>query len=380
LRFDNPARAISNAADSKLYTQCRATNEISVEAWVEPATVTQGGPATLVGLSTRPGNRNFMMGQRNNGTHGRWTGFARTSNTASSGQPEFDPNTWLGFPAPALMHVVYTRNTAGDEAFYVDGNLVESGIATKTGDFNAAWAWQNTASFTVGGEKDDPGTPWDTPTFWQGTVYLVSVYDRAITSAEVAQNYISGCGLPSTPVLAVELEDFHAQVVQQGVSVNWTTITETNSEKFEVERATSNGFFEKLSSVNAIGQSLQAHSYRFLDKFPQPGTNAYRLKMVDKDGSFSYSKVVEVYFDPGKSYVIFPNPAADKIFIQSLSIHGGLTTLDLYDLLGRKVWYETWDAKTNPMRELPVSRFPKGVYIYTIGNVQTSQSGKLTIE
>ncbi|MDB4285983.1 T9SS type A sorting domain-containing protein, partial [bacterium] len=196
LRFDNPARAMSATPDTKLFAQCRASNEVSVEAWVEPLSVAQDGPASLVALSSRPGDRAFMVGQRNNTTHGRWTAYARTGNTNGEGSPEFDPNTWLGFPAPGLMHIVYTRNTAGDESIYVDGVLVESGTATKTGDFGAAWAWKNTAYFVVGGEREDlVAAPWETPTFWQGTVYLMSVYDRAITSGEVGQNYQSGCGL-----------------------------------------------------------------------------------------------------------------------------------------------------------------------------------------
>ncbi|MDB4285862.1 PKD domain-containing protein, partial [bacterium] len=281
LRFDNPTRAISSAPDTKLFTLCRASNEVSVEAWVEPIAIQTGVTATqdaaaLVALSTHPGERSFMVGQRNDATHGRWSAITRTDNTGGTGNPEFDLNTWLGFPAAALMHIVYTRNIAGDEALYVNGSLVESGIATKTGNFDPAWSWKNTAYFSVGGERDDlASAPWETPTFWQGTVYLMSIYDRAITPAEVGQNYQSGCGLPnSVPVNFPPVAVLNATPASGSapLAVVFNAGNSTDSDGTIVGYAWDLGDAATASTVNAT------HVYN------TPGTYTVSLIVTDDDG------------------------------------------------------------------------------------------------
>jgi hypothetical protein len=68
------------------------------------------------------------------------------------------------------------------------------------------------------------------------------------------------------------------------VQVNWKTDNEVNVDRFELENAG-----QKIATVYAGG------NYHYTDRSPK-ADNFYRLKMIDKDGSFTYSKVVKVSF------------------------------------------------------------------------------------
>ena len=94
-------------------------------------------------------------------------------------------------------------------------------------------------------------------------------------------------------VLPVTLVDFSARAADaKTVMVQWKTSAEINSDYFLVEKSTNAlSFYEgqKIAAKNSNGAA-----YNFTDYFPENGGNFYRLKMVDKDGRFAYSKVVSV--------------------------------------------------------------------------------------
>ncbi|MEM0998541.1 MAG: T9SS type A sorting domain-containing protein [Bacteroidota bacterium] len=102
------------------------------------------------------------------------------------------------------------------------------------------------------------------------------------------------------------------------IEVGWTTVAESNSERFEVERAVEiagapQGPFRYLGERVAAGNSAVALAYTWDDYAVTPDMNYwYRLKMVDRDGSFEYTAPVRARLEPGDSEVllrVFPNPS-----------------------------------------------------------------------
>jgi WD40 repeat protein len=173
LKTSGPATGIINAAQS--------TNEVTLEAWLQPTTTAQNGPARLISLSEDLYNRNFTLG------HGIWSSFdtaytvrLRTTDTSMDGQPPLE--TGAGAITGNLTHVVYTRDAAGNAALYVDGALVQT--HTVTGDFSN---WDASYRLLLGSELTHQRT-------WSGTYYLAAIYNRALTAAEVQQNYAAGHG------------------------------------------------------------------------------------------------------------------------------------------------------------------------------------------
>jgi len=116
------------AAATKLITAVKASNEITIEAWVKPANLTQNGPARVVTLSSGLLSRNFTMGQ---GIYGSASDALevrlRTTTTDANGTPALA--TPAGSLATQLTHVVYTRNAAGQTKVYINGTETAAGSA-----------------------------------------------------------------------------------------------------------------------------------------------------------------------------------------------------------------------------------------------------------
>lgn len=178
LAIDTPAVISSAGAATKVIDAARTNNELTIEAWVSPANTTQGGPARIVALSVdpHPHGANFMLGQEATSYDVR----LRTTETDQYGRPSL--TTPSGTLSSALTHVVYTRDVSGTTCLYLDGVLLASGSVG--GDFSA---WSDSYVLALGNEPTG-----DRP--WLGEFHLVAIFDRALSQAEVDQNFHIGPG------------------------------------------------------------------------------------------------------------------------------------------------------------------------------------------
>ncbi|MCX6173481.1 MAG: hypothetical protein NTZ27_01855 [Ignavibacteriales bacterium] len=91
----------------------------------------------------------------------------------------------------------------------------------------------------------------------------------------------------------VDLLKFSAHSQDGNVVVSWQTITESNLNYFVVERKTVNGSFMEIGNVSPRSDK----NYEYVDQSAFKTSDqlyVYRLKIVDNDGSVSYSQVVSV--------------------------------------------------------------------------------------
>jgi hypothetical protein len=174
LAISSPTTVASAARATKVIEASRATNEIAIEAWVKPANTAQDGPARIVTLSADPHNRNFTLGQDEDTYDVR----LRTTTTDENGRPSLAAPD--GSLSTGLTHVVYTRDASGTAKIYVDG--VERASATVGGDFSN---WDETYHLALANELTG-----DRP--WVGEFHLVAIFDRALSQAEVIQNFGAG--------------------------------------------------------------------------------------------------------------------------------------------------------------------------------------------
>jgi PKD repeat protein len=182
LAIDASTIVASSGAATKVIDAAQDTDQLTIEAWVEPANTTQDGPARIVTLSANPSYRNFTLGQ------GRWGSYPpdaydvrlRTTDTSNNGTPSL--TSPAGSLTTELGHVVYTRDAAGVARIYVDGVQVVDG--TVGGDFSN---WSSSYRLGLANElaQDRP---------WLGELHLVAIYNRALTPDEVSQNYNAGSG------------------------------------------------------------------------------------------------------------------------------------------------------------------------------------------
>ncbi|WP_299820670.1 T9SS type A sorting domain-containing protein [uncultured Pontibacter sp.] len=186
---------------------------------------------------------------------------------------------------------------------------------------------------------------------------------------------------PTITPLPVELISFTALTEDGSVVLAWATASEENNAHFEVERSTDGTTFESIGTVKGMGNSNQKVEYNYRDINPLPGTAYYRLKQVDLNGDFEYSKLVAVYYDGpkarGKTY-IYPNPFKSEINIRLHSAVATEATVQLLDLQGRVVQTETVQLQQG-LNELvlPVKPLKNGVYFLRLSGNGISVNQKL---
>lgn len=113
--------------------------------------------------------------------------------------------------------------------------------------------------------------------------------------------------------LPVELIEFTASPKDDYIQLDWATASEVNNLRFDVERSIDAINFNKIGEVAGAGSTRGTNKYRFDDENVVSGTMYYyRLKQVDFDGQFNYSKIVQAVLNgSGKLTIgaLIPNPA-----------------------------------------------------------------------
>ncbi len=187
----------------------------------------------------------------------------------------------------------------------------------------------------------DGGAAWIYENIGSGTLY--SVY---IEKASTGTASVYACGslghILRNPnlVVPVELVSFNADVSGKDVLLNWTTATETNNKGFQIERKSTDGDYEDISFINGYGTTTEPKQYSYTDKNVASGNYTYRLKQVDFDGSYSYSKEVEVDINSPAEFSLkqnYPNPFNPSTKIEYSIPQDGFVTLRIYNSLGQEV-------------------------------------------
>ncbi len=160
---------------------------------------------------------------------------------------------------------------------------------------------------------------------------VVGIYENdapEFDAATISYNALD----PPEMILPIELISFDGTLTERNdVLLEWRTQTEIENQGFNVERLSSDqASWQFLDHVLGRGNTWEVSEYRYVDQFPSPGSNHYRLKQIDFDGSWSYSPIINIDYhqvDVG----IFPNPVNDILIIKSGSGHEFIIS----DVLGK---------------------------------------------
>jgi len=161
-------------------------------------------------------------------------------------------------------------------------------------------------------------------------------------------------------VLPVTLSDFSGKSVNNKTQLNWRTETEENTSHFSIERSTDNNSFIKIADIKASGNSNTTKQYAISDNTPANGLNYYRLKMSDKDGSFTYSKVIMIQVTATTvTASLYPNPSSDNVMMVHPASAGA--SVKIYNATGIAVSNTTVSANTQQTK-INVQPLVKGMY------------------
>ncbi len=162
-------------------------------------------------------------------------------------------------------------------------------------------------------------------------------------------------------------------------NLKWQTASEINNKHFELQRAYgNNGSFKTITTIRGKGTTLRTTNYEYEDAdIAASGTYYYRLKQVDYDGGYEYSRIkpIDVFrtksnIEPALTLGINPNPASDYITARVKVQGKELSKAELWDSAGKIV--RTWPLmkQSNGVLEIEVSvaDVPAGSYLFVISS------------
>ena len=175
-----------------------------------------------------------------------------------------------------------------------------------------------------------------------------------------AQNSFSDFTAANSAALPIELADLKAKNQNGNVSLDWVTNCEKGSDRFDVERSANGKDWAKLGDVKAKGYCSVASYYNFMDNNAANGVNYYRLKMLDADGKFSFSNVVNATIQNAKGNLsLSPNPAFDRVNL-NISQNG---KYNIFDATGKNI-----ESGTLQGTQLNVNHLQSGIYFLKVNN------------
>ncbi|MDW3649593.1 MAG: PQQ-dependent sugar dehydrogenase [Bacteroidia bacterium] len=176
---------------------------------------------------------------------------------------------------------------------------------------------------------------------------------------------------PNGGTFPVELLDFRAVLLEDQVKINWETVIEENVDRFVIERSQDALNFEQIQQKKAAGNRVELTSYETYDEHPLNGSNYYRLKSVDFDGKFEYSKTVEVQVESPSYSSIYPNPLSpgEELILEINSEDSAIAILR--DLKGRSIRQQKISGEAG-IQKIPFSLndLAPGIYFLHIKDIR----------
>ena len=187
---------------------------------------------------------------------------------------------------------------------------------------------------------------------------IANQYYQALCN-DIAVNGGNPCVLP----LPVKWLSFNANLTSNNVvTINWEISETINSSRFEVECSQNGIDFKKIGMVEISTNK----NYQFVDENVNEGNNYYRIKQIDENGNFTFSKVVTVFNRYKTKVIVFPNPVTNQL---NVSLPLDANHLSVYSSLGKKLM--EYDVRLKSSLSIDVSHLAKGsYYIQVISDTQ----------
>lgn len=191
-------------------------------------------------------------------------------------------------------------------------------------------------------------------------------YFDSNSSANYAITYSISGSLP------IQLSNFSTKSDIKQVNLIWQTASETNNAFFEVERSADVKVWETLARIDGKGTTAERQTYAYLDQTPRKGINYYRLKQVDTDGTFAYSRVRDAVIERNPDANVYPNPVSDLLRISGIS---EAAEVNIMDLLGNTKFQKTIQRDS----DIDLKGFSEGVYLVRITDETATKVRKIRV-
>jgi hypothetical protein len=286
--------------------------------------------------------------------------------------------------------------TVGVRFYYTDADYTAVNTAL-TGNGKTALTNQNQMSFykvTASGPGVFPGIgnvqTNEVQLLRNGMSPSVSIWTLgAVTGGNYAEFLVSsfsgggGGSGPAGGALPVTLASFTAKMQNQAAVLRWTTAAESHNQGFEIQRRVNTQAFERIGFVNAQGEGTSARNqdYTFTDTQMQAGANYYRLKQLDTDGTYTYSRIVSLDHQSGDETNLYPMPVADVLHVNYNSLENEDLQVTLLSQSGTVQYSKAFKVTkgTNTLR-LDFASMKTGGYLIQFKSPKATVTRHLTKE
>ncbi|HTP79120.1 MAG TPA: T9SS type A sorting domain-containing protein [Bacteroidota bacterium] len=217
-------------------------------------------------------------------------------------------------------------------------------------------------------------------TFVDQTAIQGTTYYYRVAGEDVHGNVGATSGELSETALALELEAFTSSQSGAHIEIHWTTATETNVEGYNIERSpvASGSLVRSWTQegyVQGSGTSTSPQSYTFSDSKVDQGTYAYRIKQLNRDGSFKYSQEIVAQVVVPNEFVLsqnYPNPFNPSTTLEFTVATSAPATLKVYNALGQEVatlFNGVAESGQFHSAVFDASKLPSGIYMARLESV-----------
>jgi len=217
--------------------------------------------------------------------------------------------------------------------------------------------------------------------------------DAATAAAPANLNLITASGMTGFSVfgvigtqsaLPVELTKFSGISRDKSNLLNWESSSELNFDRYVLERGPDarEELFTPITEVLGTGSVTLAASYKFEDTNPL-ALSYYRLKMMDLDGSYEYSKIIVLENTSAATgnVLVYPNPTQHAINLAFDSENSTDYLITITDLTGKimsRITYEAYSGKN--VKEINIANYPAGFYQVNVSGGNINQNVKIIKE
>jgi hypothetical protein len=333
--YTETSRLYLGTSTGRIYrmTDPRNASTAVVPDNITPPSFTSG--TTVIGLSTNPTNHNQLMAVYSN------YGVVNIWYTNNAGDPT---PTWINaegnLTAPSVRSCMIVQNGATTE-YYVGTSI---GLY-KTSSMSGTIAWTQEAINDIG--------------------YAPVVSLALRPSDNIFAIGTHGLGMwrgQAGVALPVNLITFDGTLVNKNAKLQWSTENELNNKGFELQRSYNGTDFKTIGFITSAANRSGAGSYAFNDPELAQSLNYYRLKQIDIDGSFEYSKIVLLKANISNDIKVLNNPFNNFIDIQLSTAFAPSSVMQLMDANGRLVSQQILMPNLIRQRMNVRSNLAKGVY------------------
>ena len=220
-----------------------------------------------------------------------------------------------------------------------------------------------------------------TPNLSPNTTYYFRQFGTTSGAATSVSSYYPSLTTGNT--LPVKLTGFIARSEGKKVKIEWSTTSEQNNDRFEIQRSADGLTWETIDKVKGRGSTVTATDYSAYDNNPFSGMNYYRLQQFDQDEKSSFSDIQSIRMTAtGLVVSLSPNPTNSVIAftLQNALVVKVFATLS--DASGKIIHRQTFnDVQVNTMNKLSLQHLPApGVYILKLEGAGLSKSLKVVVQ